>query len=76
VGTETNVERERLGCPECGRDVVSGVSLSQKWYRLDPDPVDAVPGTVIFVSPSGTIRKAIPGDQCEKYLLHRCRRDG
>jgi hypothetical protein len=42
------------------------------WYLLDPDPVDPVQGTVIFVSPSGTIRKAIPGDQSEHFRLHRC----
>jgi hypothetical protein len=53
---------------------VSAVSLSGKRYLVEAEPIEAGVGddVVIMVSPSGTVRKAIPGDQAEKFRLHRC----
>ena len=50
------------------------MSLRHKQYLVDPYPVEAELGdaVVILVSRSGTIRRAIPGDQCEHFRLHRC----
>jgi hypothetical protein len=64
--------RSGLAVLTCGREVVSGPSLGHKRYYRDPDPVDGAQGCVIFVSPSGTIRKAIRGDHCEHFRSHQC----
>jgi hypothetical protein len=73
-GYHHGVERALVDCPGCGSIVVDVVSLSQNRYLVEPQPIE--PGVsddaVIFVSPTGTIRRAIPGDQCEKFRLHRC----
>jgi hypothetical protein len=68
------MERALVDCPGCGSIVVDTVSLSHKRYLVEPQPIE--PGVsddmVIFVSPTGTIRRAIPGDQAEHFRLHRC----
>jgi hypothetical protein len=63
-----------IDCPECGGRVVSAVSLSGKRYLVEAEPIEAGVGdeVIIFVSPSGTIRRAIKGDQAEHFRLHRC----
>jgi hypothetical protein len=49
--------------------------MSHVRYLVDPEPINAGVGrdVVILLSPSGTIRRAIAGDQCEKFQLHVCR---
>ena len=74
LGTGTGMEGQPAECEQCGQRVVSAVSLSHKRYLVDPEPVEAgvSADVVILLSPSGTIRKAIPGDQAEHFRLHQC----
>jgi hypothetical protein len=67
---------EPVECPKCRRSVISAVSLSGKRYVVEAEPIEAGVGddVVILLSPSGTIRRAIPGDQAEHFQLHRCER--
>jgi hypothetical protein len=68
------MEGQPAECEKCGQRVVSAVSLTHKRYLVDPEPVEGgvSADVVIFVSPSGTIRQAIPGDQAEHFRLHQC----
>jgi len=61
-----------MQCPDCRQSVMSAVSLSHRRYLLDPDPVAAAAGGVIFVSPSGDGEEAHAVDRAEHFRLHRC----